>query len=156
MKPKFVMATVLLFGATALLVGGLRAQNAPDTRERMIALGRQHKTAEALYEALKAEARGGRRLKWTNLPDWSGVYTRARGGITYDPDQPQGGLPTAKLTPEYEARLKRRIELANQVPARLRHLARPDVADERDGQRRPPHLHRRARPRPGRRSLSPV
>src|SRR5687767_15623469 len=61
------------------------------------------------YEALKAEANGGRRPNPTRLPDWTGIYTRARGGITYDPDQPRGGPPTAKLTPEYQARLTQRI-----------------------------------------------
>ena len=108
------IATAALTAATVWLVGGLRAQDGPAPRERMIELGRRHKTAEALYDALKAEANGGRRLKWTNMPDWSGVYTRARGGITYDPDQPPGALPTAPLTPEYHARLLKRIELADQ------------------------------------------
>jgi hypothetical protein len=78
----------------------------------MADLGR-HKTAADLYEALKADANGGRRLNPARLPDWTGVYTRARGGITYDPDQPRGGPPTAKLTPEYQAKLTQRIEMAD-------------------------------------------
>jgi hypothetical protein len=80
------------------------------TREQLIALGRDHKTAFELYSALRDEAKGGQRLAWTALPDWSGVYTRARGGITFDPDQPEGGLPTARLTPEYQAKLLKRVE----------------------------------------------
>src|SRR5687768_252435 len=85
-----------LVGAVALLISTIDAQDGGDNRARMADLGRQHRTAADLYEALKSEAGGGRRLKVTNLPDWSGVYTRARGGITFDPDQPQGGAPTAK------------------------------------------------------------
>jgi hypothetical protein len=73
-------------------------------------LGRQHKTAQALYDALKAEAKGGQALAWAALPDWSGVYSRpANKGFTFDPDLPEGVLTTAKLTPEYQARLERRV-----------------------------------------------
>lgn len=113
MTLKFVAATAVLLVATGLLVSGLRAQDPAATKARMIELGRQHKTAADLYETLKRNADGGRRLKWSALPDWSGVYTRARGGITYDPDQAPGTPPTAKLTPEFQARLQKRIEDAN-------------------------------------------
>jgi hypothetical protein len=108
-----VIATLALAGATALLVSTIDAQDPAETRQRLADLGRQHKTAADLYEALKADADGGRRLNPTRLPDWTGIYTRARGGITYDPDQPRGGPPTAKLTPEYQARLTQRIEMAD-------------------------------------------
>ena len=81
------------------------------TKEQMIELGRQHKTAADLYKALKEEAKGGQPLKWTGLPDWSGVYTRTPvPGFAFDPDQPAGGLPTAKLTPEFHERMVKRIE----------------------------------------------
>jgi len=113
MRTKLLIATMALAGATALLVSTIDAQDPGETRQRMADLGRQHKTAADLYEALKADANGGRRLIPARLPDWTGVYTRARGGITYDPDQPRGGPPTAKLTPEYQARLTRRIEMAD-------------------------------------------
>src|SRR5687768_16010118 len=114
MRTKLVIATLALAGATALLVSTIDAQDPAETRQRLADLGRQHKTAADLYEALKAEAYGGRRPNPTRLPDWTGIYTRARGGITYDPDQPQGGPPTAKLTPEYQAKLMERIEMAKQ------------------------------------------
>lgn len=88
-----------------------QAQSAPHrTKDQLIELGRRHKTAFELYEALRNEANGGRRLSWSALPDWTGVYTRARGGITFDPAQPTGGLPTANLTPEYRAKLIKRID----------------------------------------------
>ena len=107
---KVIGTTTGLLAAVALAVGQLTAQNGGDARQRMIDLGRQHKTAEALFETLRQRASGGRRLEWTALPDWSGIYTRARGGITFDPDQPPGAPPTAKLTPEFAARLQKRLE----------------------------------------------
>ena len=110
---KSAMAGVALIAATAFLVSAARAQDPATTKERMIALGKEHKTAADLYAALKKQAGGGRRLSYTNLPDWTGVYTRARGGITYDPDQKPGAPPTAKLTPEFQARLAKRIDEAN-------------------------------------------
>jgi hypothetical protein len=83
------------------------------TRDQLVELGRQHATAAGLYEALAAEAKNGRRLAAANLPDWTGIYTRARGGITFDPDQPPGAPPTARLTPEFKAKLDNRIAMAN-------------------------------------------
>ena len=39
------------------------------------------------------------------------VYTRVQPpGFTFDPDQPEGGLPPAKLTPEFQAKMVKRIE----------------------------------------------
>ena len=113
MKALSIVVTAVLLIGTALLVNTLRAQDTMQMRQRMIDLGKQHKTAESLYLALKEQARGGRRLTASSLPDWSGVYTRARGGITFDPDQPRGGPPTAKLTPEFQTKLTKRIEDAN-------------------------------------------
>jgi len=113
-KTTLTVAAVALLVVTALFFGTIGAQDSANVRQRMIDLGRQHKTAADLYQTLKERANGGQRLTPTSLPDWTGVYTRARGGITYDPDQPAGGLPTAKLTPEYHAKLLKRIELANQ------------------------------------------
>ncbi|HZI78925.1 MAG TPA: hypothetical protein VFD69_05410 [Vicinamibacterales bacterium] len=80
------------------------------TKEQNAALGLQHKTAWDLYQALKAEAKGGQRLTAAMMPDWSGVYSRpADKGFTFDPDTPQGVLTTAKLTPEYQAKLEKRV-----------------------------------------------
>lgn len=81
------------------------------TKEQKMELGRQHKTAAELYQALHDEAKGGQRLSPASLPDWSGIYTRpAIQGFTFDPEQPDGGLPTAKLTPEYQAKLMKRVD----------------------------------------------
>ncbi len=84
----------------------------PDwTKEQKADLGRQHKTAEELFNWMREQAKGGQKLAWNGMPDWSGVYSRpATNNFTFDPDQPVGGLPTAKLTPEYQKRLMKRIE----------------------------------------------
>jgi hypothetical protein len=80
------------------------------TKEQNAELGRQHKTAWDLYQALKAEAKGGQRLTPATMPDWSGVYSRpADKGFTFDPDTPAGAVTTAKLTPEYQAKLEKRV-----------------------------------------------
>ncbi|HET9269777.1 MAG TPA: hypothetical protein VFO31_16485 [Vicinamibacterales bacterium] len=82
----------------------------PRTKEQKAELGRQHKTASELYRALKAEAKGGQKLAASLVPDWSGVYSRpADKGFTFDPDTPAGVATTAKLTPEFQARLDKRI-----------------------------------------------
>ncbi len=83
-------------------------------KQAMTAKGLQYVTAWELYLALKEEANGGQTLTWTTLPDWSGVFTRTRGGLNFDPDQPADSLPTAKLTPEYHAAMMHRIELTEQ------------------------------------------
>jgi hypothetical protein len=80
------------------------------TKEQNTALGRQYATAWDLYQALKTEAKGGQRLTAAAMPDWRGIYSRpADKGFTFDPDTPDGVLTTAKLTPEYRARLDKRV-----------------------------------------------
>ena len=97
--------------ANAPAAGGTVAQKPERTKQQMIDLGRQHKSASELYQALREQSKGGQRLTWNRLPDWSGVYTRAPvAGFAFDPDQPPDGLPTAKLTPAYQAKLMKRIE----------------------------------------------
>ena len=81
------------------------------TKEESAALGRQYKTASDLYLALREEAKGGQPLTATTIPDWSGVYSRPpKNGFTFDPDQEPGTPPSAKLTPEFQAKLQKRLE----------------------------------------------
>jgi hypothetical protein len=88
-----------------------QSQRPERSKEDKIELGRQHRTAADLYQALRTEAKGGQPLAWTGLPDWSGVYTRRpAAGFAFDQDQPPGGLPTARLTPEYRAKMMKRID----------------------------------------------
>ena len=80
-------------------------------REQNIELGHQHKTAEDLFKALKEEAKGGQKLEWNRLPDWSGVYSRPLDrGFNFDIDQPKDVVTTAKLTPDFQAKLTKRLE----------------------------------------------
>ena len=87
------------------------AQEPERTKEQMIELGRQQKTAWQLYQSLREKTKGGQSLASSSLPDWGGVYTRAPvPGFAFDPDQPPDGLPTAKLTPEFHAKMLKRVE----------------------------------------------
>jgi len=81
------------------------------TREENQEIGRQHKTAEDLYKFFKDEAKGGKKLEWNRLPDWSGVYSRPLDrGFNFDIDQPKDVTTSAKLTPEFQAKLTKRLE----------------------------------------------
>jgi len=91
------------------LAGTAAAQgnDASGEREAMIELGLQHETAWDLYQTLVERAGGGQPMTWQNMPDWTGVYGRTRGGLAFDPDDPTQGfeMPAAKFTPEYHAML---------------------------------------------------
>ena len=77
----------------------------------MIQFGLQNKTAWELYQVLKKQAGGGKPLTWQTMPDWSGLWTKTPSeGANFDPDQPRGGLPPAKLKPEARAVMMKRIE----------------------------------------------
>jgi hypothetical protein len=63
-----------------------------------------------LYQALRDQVQGGQRLSWTTLPDWSGT-TRGRCPRGSPSIRSTGRrMPTAKLTPEYQARMVKRVE----------------------------------------------
>ena len=76
-------------------------------------------TSDAHYAALKKAAGGGTRLAWSALPDWSGIWTRRFEGPPFAFDSKGGeetrlpehayGRNTAKLTPEYQALLDKKI-----------------------------------------------
>ena len=113
-----LIVAVVLLSAQAWSCSGARgtapapAARIPDRDKAQNAeLGRQHKTALELFQALREEAKGGQPLTANTIPDWSGVYSRpAKNNFTFDPDQPENGMPTAKLTPEFQAKLLKRIE----------------------------------------------
>jgi len=74
-----------------------------DKKAAFQTLGEQFDASSALYEKLKADAGGGMRLTWAQLGlpayDWSGVYTRSKGGLQFDPDlSPREGPSSAQLT----------------------------------------------------------
>jgi hypothetical protein len=84
-----------------------------DSKARLQAFGERFDTAWALYEYLVEHADGGERLSWQNMAepayDWSGIYTRTGGGLSFDPDIP-ANQTTAKLTPAGAAARQRKIE----------------------------------------------
>jgi hypothetical protein len=80
----------------------------------LTALGLQYGTAAELYLNLKEEAGDGNRLSPDELPDWAGLYSRDfTQGIFFDQEQ-QGLYPDIKLTPEFRAKLERKVEAASQ------------------------------------------
>jgi hypothetical protein len=107
----FVAVLVSCSKSNTTPAGPPASRIAERTKEQNTELGRQHKTAAELYQALHDEAKGGQRLAPAGIPDWTGIYTRpAINGFTFDPEQPEGGLPTAKLTPEYQKKMLKRID----------------------------------------------
>src|SRR5690349_22488860 len=105
------VCTSLLIVALTAGCGSAQSSQPPRTKEQMIEMGKQHKNAADLFVALKQAAKGGQRLTPDKIPAWSGVYTRKPApGFAFDPDQPAGGLPTAKLTPEFQAKMAKRID----------------------------------------------
>lgn len=101
-----------IIAASFLGPAGVNADdNTAAERQKMKELGLKYESAWALYQALKEQANGGEKLTWSHVPNWGGVYTRTKGGTTFDPDgPPQGEVPTtAKFTPEYHARLMKAV-----------------------------------------------
>ena len=85
----------------------------PADRESKVALGLAYPSAADLYAALKARAGGGEPLSVDDMPDWTGFWQRVRTPF-FDPEQPDGVLTTAKLTPAAMAELSQRRELSSQ------------------------------------------
>ncbi len=80
----------------------------------------QFRASYDAYMAMKRKANGGThytRADYAKMPDWSGVWTRAGGGLKFDPSQPgrlSEGHTTAKLTPKYEAAYRQKLrDVAN-------------------------------------------
>src|SRR5688572_8812388 len=77
-------ATLGIFAAGAAFA----AIELPTDKAALIALGKEHRTAEDLYKAFQTAANGGQRLNPARLPDWTGVYSRS--GVLFNWDQDQG------------------------------------------------------------------
>ncbi len=106
-----LLVTVLVLAAG----GTVNAQHDEDSITDLRALGLTHDSAAALFAHLQSEAGGGRPLSPATMPDWSGLWTRDLSrGITFDPNQQRGELPTARLTPEFHAAMIAKIERAQQ------------------------------------------
>jgi hypothetical protein len=85
----------------------------PADRAGKIAFGRQHESAWALYQTLLARADGGQPLSPSDMPDWSGLWTRV-GRPFFDPEQNFDQITTANLQPAALAEVTRRRELSAQ------------------------------------------
>jgi hypothetical protein len=85
----------------------------PASKARLQAFGEQFDSASAMYEFLSRQADGGEHLSWQDMArpeyDWSGIYTRTGGGLSFDPDIP-ANQTTAKLTPAGAAARQRKID----------------------------------------------
>jgi hypothetical protein len=82
-----------------------QGDNWAQDKAKLQALGEQFASSQAMYDKLKADAGGGKSPTWAQLAepayDWSGVYTRTKGGLQFDPDlPPTAGPASAQLTPE--------------------------------------------------------
>jgi hypothetical protein len=106
-----VSAAVLVAWAVAPLAALAQPVAAPAPEElarkqEMQALGEKSGTAWKLYEALKAQAGNAA----PQPADWSGLWTRGKGGLQFDPDLPQGALPNAQLTPKGTERVQAKVK----------------------------------------------
>jgi hypothetical protein len=77
--------------------------NWSEEKAKLQAFGDQYESSWALYEKLRTDAQGGQALKAEQLAlpafDWSGVFTRTKGGLHFDPDLgPRSGPDSAQLT----------------------------------------------------------
>ena len=79
------------------LIAQEQAQQPQATWQRMYEMGLEHRTASDLYQTLKQAAGGGQASPpFSQLPDWSGLWTAGGGGSLFG-RSPGGTRP--KLTP---------------------------------------------------------
>ena len=70
-------------------------------------LKKAYKTSWEHYQDLLAEAKGGTKMTFDKLPDWSGVWTHT-SGFAVDPSMPRDKIADM-LTPEYKARYLKKL-----------------------------------------------
>lgn len=114
---RFSLCAIPLCAATTLM-----AQEAwlpkdaawEEHKARLQAFGERFASAWELYLSLQDAAGGGERLDWQDMAqpayDWSGIYTRTGGGLSFDPDI-RANATTAKLTEEGASARQRKIDL---------------------------------------------
>jgi hypothetical protein len=106
---EFIRATATIAAVAGASVAWAAIQ-LPADKAGLVALGKEHRTAEELYKAFAQQASGGQKLNPARLPDWTGVYSRQGVLFNFDQDQGRNRLATAKLTPEYEKRLVDKLD----------------------------------------------
>ncbi|MCP5144898.1 MAG: hypothetical protein H6978_08750 [Gammaproteobacteria bacterium] len=86
------------------------------SKSQLQAFGEKFSSASDMYAYLQVTAGGGDTLQWPQMGepayDWSGVYTRTGGGLSFDPDI-AAGETTAKLTPAGAAARQAKIDRVN-------------------------------------------
>lgn len=107
-----VLAAALVLAAAAL-AGSAEARAshrkpAPKAAASGWTYGKSYSSSWEMFQAMRAAARGGTRMTWDKLPDWTGLWTHANG-FNFDPEQ-KGAKPTAALTPEYQKRFDDKVE----------------------------------------------
>jgi hypothetical protein len=85
----------------------------PEHKAQLQAFGEGFSTAWDLYVHLQEVASGGERLNWDHMKepayDWSGIFTRTGGGLSFDPDI-RASETSAKLTTAGAAARQRKID----------------------------------------------
>ena len=105
MRIGIAVAVVVLMSPMLLAQGRGQAQQPAAEFQRMLDMGKMHRTAADLYAALKTAAKGGRTSPpFSELPDWSGLWMASSGGTFFG--RGPGGL-APKLTPVAAAAVKR-------------------------------------------------
>ena len=101
--------------AAQQFVGWLpKDDNWPDHKAQLQSFGEEFGSSWALYQFLAEQADGGDALTWQDMADpaydWSGIYTRTGGGLSFDPDI-SARETTAQLTAAGMAARQRKIDL---------------------------------------------
>ena len=119
------VALVAVAFVAAIVLSMVSAQNPPAwitqdgdwaaSKQKLQAFGERFETSEALYEALKQAAGRVEPPTWQQMAepgyDWSGIYTRTKGGLQFDPDLPAGSGPdSARLTAAGQQALKAKVD----------------------------------------------
>jgi hypothetical protein len=108
------LPAVLVAALTALIYPMVSAQDVPEwvnqdanwesSKAALQAFGERFATSEAMFDAFRQAAGGGTSgPTWAQMGepayDWSGIFTRTKGGLHFDPDlAPESGPVTAQLT----------------------------------------------------------
>lgn len=94
--PRLAVLACVAVASPAVIAQG-QAQQSQAEWQRQYEMGLEHRTAWDLYQTLKQTAGGGQvSPPFSQLPDWSGLWTSAGGGSLFGTG-PGGAMP--KLTP---------------------------------------------------------
>jgi hypothetical protein len=90
-----------------------KSDNWQQKKQALQTFGEGFTSSWSLYQSLEQAADGGERLVWADMDkapyDWSGIYTRTGGGLSFDPDI-RGNETTAQLTAAGAAIMQRKID----------------------------------------------